>query len=213
MPIRQPLPPVKDANILFLDTETGGLSAARTDIIEIGCVLTDPSGQTVIEEWDSLVVPTRPVEPDAARVNGYVAEKWAAEGVPLATAMAQVRRLAKDAIMCCHNVPFDKAFVDAALLACRMSWTGRYHTMCTQSMAMPFLRKGLVDNVKLETLARFFGVDHSGAHRALPDARTCREVYLKMQGVLGPAIDAYAERRANGESDSSTALAAPRDPA
>jgi DNA polymerase-3 subunit epsilon len=194
-PSYQPLPHVKDANILFLDTETGGLSAARTDIIEIGCVLTDPSGRDVIEEWETKVVPTRPVEPDAARINGYVAEKWAAEGVPLATAMAKVLAMAKGAVMCCHNAPFDKGFLDAALSTCRQRWTGRYHTLCTVSLAQPFLRRGLVADVKLETLARYFGVGHSDAHRALPDAKTCREVYLKMQDILEPAIDAYAASR------------------
>lgn len=193
---RQPLPHVKDANILFLDTETGGLSPSRTDIIEIGCVLTDPSGRKVIEEWTTLVIPTRPVEPKAAAVNGYNMDKWATEGVPLATAMVQVLRLAKDAVMCCHNAPFDKAFVEAALTSCRQSWTGRYHTLCTVSLAQPFLRRGLVDNVKLETLARYFNVPHTDAHRALPDARTCREIYLKMQDILEPAIDAYAASRA-----------------
>ena len=159
MSIRPSLPHVKNANILFLDTETGGLSAARTDIIEIGCVLTDPSGREVIEAWETLVVPKRPVEPDAARINGYVAEKWAAEGVTLATAMVQVLRLARDAVMCCHNIAFDKSFVEAALSLCRQRWTGRYHSLCTQSLAQPFLRKGLVEDVKLATdLGRELGV-------------------------------------------------------
>jgi len=197
MSIRPSLPHVKDANILFLDTETGGLSASRTDIIEIGCVLTDPSGREVIEEWETLVVPTRPVEPDAARINGYDAEKWAAEGVPLATAMVKVLGMARGAVMCCHNAPFDKAFVEAALATCRQRWTGRYHTLCTVSIAQPFLRRGLVNDVKLETLARYFGVDHDGAHRALPDAKTCRAIYLAMQDILESAIDAYAARRAS----------------
>jgi DNA polymerase-3 subunit epsilon len=151
----------------------------------------------VIEEWESMVIPTRPVEPEAARINGYVAEKWAAEGVPLSTAMAHVLRLARGAVMCCHNAPFDKGFMDAALAACRQRWTGRYHTLCTVSLAQPFLRKGLVADVKLETLARYFGVPHSDAHRALPDARTCRAVYLSMQDILEPAIDAHAAARAS----------------
>lgn len=196
MTFRPALPHVKDANILFLDTETGGLSASRTDIIEFGCILTDPSGRTVLEEWEARVVPTRPVEPDAARINGYNAEKWASEGISLATAMTKVLGMARGAVMCCHNAPFDKAFVEAALALCRLSWTGRYHTLCTVSIAQPFLRRGLVENVKLETLARYFGVPHTDAHRALPDAKTCRAVYLAMMDVLEPAIDTFATRRA-----------------
>ncbi len=197
---RPSLPHVKDANILFLDTETGGLSASRTDIIEIGCVLTDPTGRTVLEEWEALIVPTRPVEPEAARINGYDAVKWAAEGTTLAKAMVKVLGMASGAVMCCHNAPFDKAFVEAALTACQMRWTGRYHTLCTVSIAQPFLRRGLVNDVKLETLARFFGVPASGAHRALPDAKTCRGVYLAMMDVIEPAIDAFAASRPERKS-------------
>jgi len=194
MTFRQ-LPHIKDANILFLDTETGGLNPARVDIIEVGCILTDPTGRKVIAEWEALVVPTRPVEPDAARINGYVAEKWAAEGIPLSSAVSKIRDMADGAVMCCHNAPFDKAFVDAAFTACGQRWSGRYHTLCTVSIAMPFLRHGLVDNLKLETLAKFFGVPHENAHRAMGDAKACREVFLKMQDVFEPAVASFASSR------------------
>ena len=196
MPVRPPLPAVKDANILFLDFETGGLSPRTTDVIEVGCVLTDPTGRTILEEFETRVVPTRPVEDAAARINGYNAEKWAAEGVPLLTAMTRVLWLADGAIMCCHNTSFDKAFLDASLVATRQKWTGRYHTLCTVAMASPLLRRGLVENTKLDTLARYFGVDQGEPHRAMSDARTCRGVFLKMADIFDPAVEAYAARKA-----------------
>ena len=195
MPTRPPLPAVKDANILFLDFETGGLSPRTTDVIEVGCVLTDPTGRTVLEEFEARVVPTRPVEPDAARINGYNAEKWAAEGVPLLTAMTRVLQLATGAVMCCHNAPFDKAFLDASLVTTRQRWTGRYHTYCTVALATPLLRRGMVENTKLDTLARFFGVDQGEPHRAISDARACRGVFLKLADICDPAIEAYAARK------------------
>jgi DNA polymerase III epsilon subunit-like protein len=190
-------PALKDCNILFLDTETGGLSAANRDIVEIACILTDPSGQTVLEEWEAKVLPVRAVEPEAAKINGYTAEKWAAaKAIELAPAMIKVLTMAHNTIMCCHNTPFDKSFIDAALAMHRQKWTGVYHSLCTMTMSMPLLRAGLVENIRLTTLTKYFGVPHENAHTAMDDTRGCRGVFLKLQEIYGPAVEAYAAARA-----------------
>lgn len=191
MPRHPAQPAMKDRNLLFLDTETGGLSPACRDILEVACVLTDPSGQTVIEEWDAKILATRPVDEKAAEINGYDPVKWAAEAMPLSEAMVKVLSMARDAVMCCHNAPFDKGFLDAALALCRQRWTGSYHTLCTMSLAMPLLRAGLVDNVKLTTLTRYFGIPHADAHRAMSDARACRDVFVKLDTIYAPAVEAH----------------------
>lgn len=195
MPTRPSLPAVKDANILFLDFETGGLSPRTTDVIEVGCVLTDPSGRTVLEEFETRVIPTRPVEAEAARINGYDPELWARTGVPLLTAMVRVLQIADQAVMCCHNAPFDVSFRDAALATTRQRWTGRYHTYCTVALATPLLRRGLIKDTKLPTLADYFQVDQGEPHRAMSDARTCRGVFLRLADIFDPAIEAYAARK------------------
>jgi DNA polymerase III alpha subunit (gram-positive type) len=184
-------PAVRECNLLFLDVETGGLSAADRDIVEIACVLTDPTGMTILAEYVSKVLPTNPVDAQAAAINGYDQEKWAAEAVSLNTAMVKVLELARNAVMSCHNSPFDKAFIDAALRRCSMRWTGNYHTLDTCALSRPLLLAGLVDNVKLETMTKFFGIDHE-AHRALGDVHACRQVYLRLMEIYGPAIATFA---------------------
>lgn len=196
------LPALKDTNLLFLDTETGGLSPREHDILSVACILTDPTGRTVLEEWEGFILPTRPVDPKAAEVNGYTKEAWEKYGViTLNAAMIKVLTMLRDAMMVCHNTPFDKAFIDAALYQTRQKWTGRYHTMCTQSMSLPLLRAGLVENVKLVTMTKYFNIPHT-AHRSLGDARACREVFLCLQDIYGSAIEAHRASRSTGSAAS-----------
>jgi DNA polymerase-3 subunit epsilon len=149
---------------------------------------------TTLAEYVAKVLPVNPVDHKAAAINGYNREKWAAEAVPLNTAMIKVLELARDAVMAAHNTPFDKAFVDAALRRCSMRWTGNYHTLDTCALSRPLLLAGLVENVQLGTMTKFFGLEHE-AHRAMGDVRACRQVYLKLMEIYKPAIDAFAAAR------------------
>lgn len=189
------LPALKDTNLLFLDTETGGLNARDHDLVSVACILTDPTGKTVLEEWDTKVYPMKPVDPKAAAINGYTKEAWANDAIHASAAMVKVLTMLNGAMMVCHNTPFDRSFIEAALWVNRQKWTGRYHTMDTVAIAMPLLRAGLVPNVKLETLSAYFGIEHV-KHRALGDARACREVFLRLQDIYGPAIEGFAKTRA-----------------
>lgn len=189
------LPAAKDSNLLFLDFETGGFSPATADIIEAACILTDPSGKTILGEYVAKVTPLRPVDPGAAAVNGYTTEKWAGVSIPLEQALIKILGFAKDAMLCAHNTPFDKAFLDDGMAKHKMRWPGRYYTMDTYALAMPLLRAGVVENMKLATLTAFFGIDHNDAHTAMSDVRACREVYLRLMALYEPSVTKLATAR------------------
>lgn len=189
-------PALKDHNLLFLDFETGGLHPSTHDPVEVAVVLTDPSGRTVLAEYEAKVIPTRPVDPKAAAVNGYSMEKWsAANAIPLEQALVKVLGLARDAMLTCHNTPFDKSFLEYAIAKHQMRWPSTYHSNDTMALAAPLRNMGLVDNVRLETLASYFGIAHDNAHTAMSDVRACREVYLRLMEIYQPAVQAYAQTR------------------
>jgi len=179
----------RDMRLLFLDFETGGLSPAEADVLEVGCVLTDPSGRDVLVEYEAKVLPARPVSPGAAAVNGYDPEAWAREAVPSGDAAEAVEAMSEGAILVCHNATFDWGFLEPFLKASGRRWLGGYHRMCTLAMAMPLHRAGVVEGVSLQKLAAYFKIDPGRAHSALADARTCREVFLKLM----PAYEAAAK--------------------
>lgn len=175
-----PRPLMKDCNLFFFDSETGGLNHIDHDMVEVACLVTDPSGEKVITEYSAKVFPKKPVDPGAAAVNGYSAEKWASEAVDIDTAMVTMLGHGRDSVFVAHNTPFDWGFFSAAMAARGARWGGDYHKVDTCALAMPFLKAGLVPNVKLATMADYFGIEHENAHSALGDARACRGIYVAM---------------------------------
>lgn len=176
---------LNENNLFFFDCETGGLSPALSDMVEVACVVTDPTGSQVLHEYSAKVLPKKPVAPGAAKVNGYTAEKWAAEGVELHGAMVTMLSMARDAVFVAHNAPFDWGFFASAMAQFSQRWNGDYHKIDTAALALPLLKAGLVADVKLVTLTAYFGIEHE-AHRALGDARACWQVYQKLMARYAP---------------------------
>jgi DNA polymerase III subunit epsilon len=170
---------MKDCNLFFFDCETGGLNPSTCDMVEVACIVTDPSGHDVLHEYSAKVIPKKPVDPGAARVNGYTREKWAAEAVELDGPMVHMLGLGRDAVFVAHNTPFDWSFFEMAMSQRGQRWNGDYHKIDTIALATPLLKAGRIPNLKLVTLTEHFGIEHE-AHRALGDAHACRAVYLKL---------------------------------
>ena len=167
-------------NLFFFDCETGGLSPAEADMVEVAVVLTDPTGHNVLSEFCAKVHPKKPVHPKAAAVNGYTQEKWAQEAVELDGPMIKMLEMARDSIFVSHNTPFDWGFFSTAMAHRQQRWPGDYHKIDTVALATPLLKFGRVVDVKLATLVSHFGFHQDAAHTALSDARDCRKVYLKL---------------------------------
>lgn len=179
------------SRLFFFDSETGGFSAITSDLVEVAAVLTDITGKEIIEEFSAKVFPKLPVSAGAARVNGYTREKWAAEAVDLDTVMPKLMEMSRGGLFCAHNSSFDFSFFEKAMKDRFMSWGNNdYHKIDTVAMAMPLYVAGKVQNLKLSTLAKYFGVPHEHAHQALEDVRACRGVYLKLMEIYGPPVAA-----------------------
>jgi len=181
--------PIKQLNLFFFDAETGGLNYLLSDMIEVACIVTDPTGQTVHEEYCVKVIPERPVDPGAARINGYTQEKWATEAITLDAAMVRMLKMAQNTLFTAHNAPFDWGFFEHAMAKRAMRWPSDYHRIDTVALAFPLLRAGMVTNLKLATLAQYFNIPHDNAHTALSDARACRGVYLKLMERYAPLFE------------------------
>jgi DNA polymerase III epsilon subunit family exonuclease len=154
----------------YLDVETTGLSPWFGDrICEIAVVRCE--GDKVIESFDSLLNPERPISPGAARVNGLKDSdlRKAAHFIEVAE---QVVTLIKDAVIVCHNVPFDLGFLSSEL--------GRINRHLPTALTLDTL--GIAreyfdfDSNSLQSIAHWLDIEVAAAHRALDDAFTTREV-------------------------------------
>jgi DNA polymerase-3 subunit alpha (Gram-positive type) len=176
--------PISEANLLFVDLETSGLSATNDEIIELAAILTDPTGRMVLKEYSTKVFPEKPVHPKAAAVNGYTVEKWAGSAVSLNVAMKEFIVMAKDTVMVAHNIDFDWRFIEENIKKLQMRWPGYFNRACTMNLSFPLLKKGVVENCKLGTICDFFSIDKGEAHTALSDVNSCRQAYLKLMELM-----------------------------
>jgi len=194
-----PRPSVGELNLFFFDCETGGLSPVQADMIEVACLVTDPTGLTVLGEYNAKIRPERAVESGAAAVNGYTQEKWAT-AEPLNGPMIHLLKLARNTLFTAHNAPFDWGFFEHAMNKLAMRWPSDYHRIDTVALAFPLLRMQKVPNLKLVTLAHYFNIPYENAHTAFADVRACRSVYLKLMEIYAPFFNQQCPQGAEKQS-------------
>lgn len=106
--------PVK---LAIIDTETGGFSPEKHELLEAHVLLVDDQDWTVIHDVGGRIFPTGrlQISPGAVRVNGYEALLWEATARPAAQVVPQVLVVAMhaDAWVGC-NAGFDVRFLQAA---------------------------------------------------------------------------------------------------
>jgi DNA polymerase-3 subunit epsilon len=156
--------------LAFLDVETTGLSPWFGDrICEIA--IARCQGEALLDTFDTLVNPERPLSPGAARVNGLTTLDLA--DAPLFAKIAvQVKLWLEDAIIVCHNAPFDLGFVSS-----EFNRLGQEFPPVKVIDTLLLARKHFnFDSNSLQAIADHFMIDRSDAHRAMADALTTREV-------------------------------------
>lgn len=160
---------------VILDVETTGIDpAAGHEIIEIGAERLR-NGE-VVESFDHLVLPTRPIDPDAQRVSGITEEMLAGKGRPASEVIPEFVAFAGNAILVGHNVGFDSGFVNAHLDRLQLPrLANRY--LDTIAMAKRLL---IIPSYSLERVAKYLKIPQPMAHRALADVQTTRQVFLRL---------------------------------
>lgn len=186
-------------DLCFADVETSGLDENEHEIIEIAAVRVDPITFVLKDEMEALVLPTKPVPPAAAAINGYNPEEWAAEGISLHDALVRLFPVLEGASLAGQNPDFDKRFITASARREQlvMPKLGSYRMPDVSSLAYPLLMIGLVPATGLETTTSFFCVP-GVKHRAKSDVLRALSVFQILTEVYAVAAErAFAplERR------------------
>lgn len=190
--------------ILFVDTETDGLTNTKQDhrhpsqphLVQLGMILTSDDGGGTYAVVDVIVRPDGwHIPTEAARIHGITQDIALEGGVPLAVACALFTNLrARANMIVAHNMAFDRLVMEAAIHR-----TGRTPAspgpewQCTMEMASPVLNlppttrmqaAGFTKNKppNLGECVKFlFGEELDGAHNALVDVRACARVYFELR--------------------------------
>ncbi len=171
-----PLPETSldDLTLAFLDVETTGLSPRYGDrICEIAVVR---SRLDLIQAtFQSLVNPERAISPGASAVN-HLQDEDVRDAPRFAEIADIVLSLLGDAVIVCHNAPFDLGFVGAEMRSIRQDFRAPV-VLDTLALARHYFR--FASN-SLPRVARALDIPTPNAHRALGDAMTTREVYVRL---------------------------------
>ncbi len=166
--------------LVFLDTETTGLSPASGDrIIEIGCVeLVDrrPTGRNL----HLYLNPQRSSHPDALRIHGLT-DEFLSDKPLFESVVDQLLAFVDGAEVVIHNAGFDQSFLDHELARLNRPKFDRHVDKVTDSLTMAReLFPGKANS--LDALCKRLEVDNSNRalHGALLDAGLLAEVYVRM---------------------------------
>ncbi|MCX7024093.1 MAG: 3'-5' exonuclease [Spirochaetes bacterium] len=162
-----------DTEFVALDFETTGLNCRFDRIVEIGALRFNGVGE--ISSLSLLVDPGMPISPGASRVNG-ITNAMVRGKQPCDKALPELLEFIGKALVVAHNAPFDIGFLKEALKRIgKRRFTNKIaDTRLIAREAFPGL-----PSYALQNLARFLAIPPSSAHRALDDARVCKDILAR----------------------------------
>lgn len=176
----------------FMDCEFGGLDPDLHDITEIAVILTDYRlAEIASAEWKVQARPER-ISAEAAALQGYDAEVWAKEAVPVRQALTELAALApknKKVVPAGQNVRMDVIFLERAYKACEIANPFDYHVidLATLFYGWTLVAGEVAPALSLRQAATTAGLlQGSVAHRAMGDARLTLETFRHYIGRLAP---------------------------
>ena len=177
--------PLRFGTFVVVDLETTGTSPSSGAMItEIGAVKI--RGGEVLGEFHTLVNPGSPIPPFITVLTGITDAMVApaplfSEVLP---AFLEFCGGAEETILIAHNAPFDIGFLKAAAQSYSYPWPN-FRVLDTVKIARRTLAKDETPNVKLGTLAQYFGLEEPPTHRALDDARATVHIFHHLLERLG----------------------------
>jgi len=177
-------------DLVFLDTETGGLYPKHYDVVEVAAIRVDSRTFVEIDRASSRIVPQLRVSAHAAKIHGYNEADW--KGAPtLAEFAPTLRRLVDGARWAGSNPNFDRRFLDAGLERAEITMLKpcTHRMIDVSAMVEPLLHAGLMARSGIDGIREFLGIPTPpDAHRAESDAEAALDIYRRLVAFYAPAM-------------------------
>ena len=170
-----------DQIYVVVDVETTGGSGDQHRITELAAVKV--RNGRVVDRFQTLVNPQRPIPPKIIRLTG-ITEEMVATAPSFAEVADEFAAFMGDAIFTAHNVNFDYGFVSREFA--RLGRRFRHPKLCTCS-SMRRLYPGL-PSYSLGALCAQFDVPLKQHHRALCDAEAAADLLLLVNEKRSEAL-------------------------
>ena len=160
------------SDYVIFDLETTGLSTETDRVVEIAGVKVRDG--KVVQEFETLVNPGMPIPYMASEVNG-ITDDMVADAPAIDKALQDFLDFVGDMVLVGHNIDsFDLKFIlrDAQEHLGKGLQNAYIDTLLLSRVFLPQLAHHSLSN-----LAEYYGIDTSGAHRALADCRMTQKVF------------------------------------
>jgi DNA polymerase-3 subunit alpha (Gram-positive type) len=163
---------------IVFDLETTGLNPSQHEIIEIGAVKFKAGEK--IDEFKSFINPGVRIPAKITEITG-INNRMVKDAPGLKKVIDQFVDFAGAGVLVAHNADFDYGFIRTALENLEME-KDDYTVLDTLGLSRAVVKDS--KNHKLNTLAKYFGVDLENHHRALDDAAATAEVLANLLEII-----------------------------
>jgi len=161
----------KSVTWIVFDTETSGAFPVGSEVIEIGAIKYVDGIES--DQLQILIKPKKAVPAEVIAIHNITNEIL--QNQPVASEVGEKVASFFDAdFYVAHHAPFDLGFM-AHFFESVSKPLPRGFALCTSLLSRKVIKN--VQDHKLQTLAKAFGLDSGMAHRALDDAKTCAAVF------------------------------------
>jgi DNA polymerase-3 subunit epsilon len=163
--------PLRQVEFVVLDLETTGMAPGPASSTEIGAVKYRAGEH--LGTLETLVNPGVLLSPFVTALTG-ISDDMVRTAPRIEAVLPSLEEFLRGAVVVCHNVGFDRSFLDAALCA-----DDRDQIEQPFVDTLPLSRRLLADEVpnhQLATIARYLRVPHEPRHRALADALATADI-------------------------------------
>ncbi len=175
--VTRPAGQTMEHEFVVFDIETTGLSAQKNRIIEIGAVKVRQG--KIIDRFSTFVNPSVPIPFEIEKLT-HINDAMVMGSPGIETVLPQFLAFAGDAVMVAHNASFDMGFMEHNAKLLNLTFANTYvDTVGLARVLLPQLSR-----YKLDTVAKALNISLEHHHRAVDDAETTAEIFLRFCAQL-----------------------------
>ena len=164
----------KSPSYVVIDIETDGLDFNKNSIIEIGCIKLSNGG---VKEFEKNINIDCPLPKEIVKLTGITDEFLEKNGENEKQVLSELLDFIKDLPIVNYGNNFDIIFLNHSLKKHNL---GYIKNQTIDLMRCVKKEKRMLENYKLETALKSYGIDKKVPHRALADARLTYELSTKV---------------------------------
>ena len=165
---------LENLSYVVVDIETTGLDPVANEIIEIGAIKIE--NKEIKDIFNKLVRPEKQVPENITSLTGITQDMVVGE-FPIKPIISQFVKYIGHSIIVAHNAEFDTSFLKNSMKKWLNSDMDNL-IVCTVLISRDILPN--LDNHKLHTVAKYFGLEISNRHRAIGDAELTYQIWLHL---------------------------------